>query len=411
MIEITNFYKFVVIVILVCLLCILYTRINKETFVGYKQDIYMPKKKYERFINRAKPVSYQITLGNNSKDIILEINKQDIFEYLKYGAGRICIDKKDPINNKCEGNEKNLFENNNYVIKSLENLEDDKKKKYLFTILTKCTDESQKQYYIDYGKKIGMEFLTADNDILANNTNSLKIKNAGKNITKDEKYNIYNLKGELLGKLNTNSTTSTNLTFTGNIKKSVSKNDVLIFINDDENISYVTLEPKLVISKYIIRVFVNGKGPYKFEVEPSKLVETEDFYRFKYKPEFPSANYRFSVTAVNGFSEAGADKTEIESDKVEKEIDYNYADSVISNTQSLQTDVYCMPDGDHILKKRGGNIKKCQMNFPGVYAKDFEKDTFDKYKYSSFSQENYEKLMADITGENKLDYNIEFSIQ
>ena len=404
--QITDFYKFVVIIILVCVLCLLYSRINKDTFIGYKQEIYMPEKKYNRFINRPKPVEYQITLGRDSKDIILEINKQDIFEYLK--SDDKCLDNRivTPTNNICGiiGNLK-LFENNNFVIKSLENLSEQKKKEYLFTILTKCTDKGIQQYYIDYGKTIGMIFLTSSTDVAKDDKDTFNRESTNPILQSDTF--IYSIEGNKIGEL-LKQTNNKSLTFKNNIKFNVNINDKLIAIN---SVDKVYIEPKSVITKYIIRVFVNGKGPYKYEVEPSNFVETEDFYKFRYKPEYPAANYRFSVTAVNGFSSKNSNEIEIESDKTEREIDYNYADSVISNTQSLQTDVYCMPDGGHILKKRGGNIKKCQMNLPNIYAKEFEKDKYDKYKYSGFSEENYEKLMADITGENKLDYNIEFTIQ
>jgi hypothetical protein len=369
----------------------------------------MPEKKYNRFIKRPKPVEYQITLGRDSKDIILEINKQDIFEYLK--SGDKCLNKLPPVENMCPGNNGNLklFENNNFVIKSLENLSETEKQKYLFTILTNCTDKGIQQYYIDYGKTIGMIFLTssaaASKDVSTVNRESTTPALQSSTF-------IYSIEGNKIGVL-LKATSDKSLTFKDKITFTVNINDKLIAIKSVDNvyIDKVYIEPHLVITKYIIRVFVNGKGPYKYEVEPSNFIETEDFYKFRYKPEYPAANYRFSVTAVNGFSSESSNEIEIESDKTEKEIDYNYADSVISNTQSLQTDVYCMPDGGHILKKRGGNIKKCQMNLPNIYAKEFEKDKYDKYKYSGFSEENYEKLMADITGENKLDYNIEFTIQ
>ena len=416
--KITNFYKFVVIVILLCVLFLLISKIKKETFIDndyINQGIYMPKKKYDRFNLRANPVDFVISLSKDSREIVLDINKQDIKDFLLNNrkcesskmVSQICtLAKSDEAQEK---KKKKIFDDYSYILKSLENLEKSEKIAHIATILNYIAESPYRKYYKEYGENLGMIFFnvnTFENDNTIVSDTDIDYLSAGSH--------LYNLEGNYIGQLNTFDGSTSTITISKYTSIPVSNKSTIFAIpNKNNKYKESAFDIGKVIYKYIIRVYVNGKGPYKYEKSFDELQDSENTLKFKYKPEFQAANYRFSISAVNYISLADdpTNRLELESEKIDKEIDYNFTDSIISNTQSLQTDVYCMPDGEHILKKRGGNIKKCQMNFPNINAKDFDIDEFDKYKYISFSDENYNKLMKDMSNSNNLSFNVNLSIQ
>ena len=144
----------------------------------------------------------------------------------------------------------------------------------------------------------------------------------------------------------------------------------------------IYINPRYRIIVYIIKIYINGEGPYIYRIKPEKLKQVNNNYLFNYFNKLKAVNYKFTITAINEIS----GKSKIESDPYFRVIDIApYDNTNIQNTDNMRTDVYCMGDGQHLIKNTNMDSEKCGERMEPILAHEYIKDIQNKYIGDGFA--------------------------